>query len=176
MSGRSLIRAVISVHVTSPSPSPSPSARAWRAAHTSSAAMNAPAIPSVAFGQSVDSEGTSAVQHSSAESKRRQLLNPCTFSCRTVQIATISSLFASFSSSTHLLIVASKPAFGSNAEALSIFHPRSMLKSGTLSATGTISCEARTKSVQYGVQSAVLLGRKDSQSGNVYHRKLSVGR
>src|ERR1700693_1841061 len=45
------------------------------------------AIPSVAFGQAVGLEGTSAVQRSWAESKRRQLLTPCTVSCRTLQIA-----------------------------------------------------------------------------------------
>jgi hypothetical protein len=48
-----------------------------------------PANPSVAFGQTVGLEGTSAVQRSWAGSKRRQLLIPCTISCRTAQIATI---------------------------------------------------------------------------------------
>ena len=47
------------------------------------------ANPSAAFGRVVGLQGTSAVQRSLAESKRRQLLCPCTISCRTANIVTI---------------------------------------------------------------------------------------
>ena len=107
-----------------------------------------PANPSVVFKQSVALEGTSVAQRSLAEWKRGQLLTPSTFSCRTAQTATIPIEADSLPlarQSAHLFIVALKPAFGSNAEALSILHPRSMLKFATSSATVTISYEARTR-------------------------------
>src|SRR5271154_6117219 len=109
--------------------------------------MNAPANLLVAFGHTVRLEGTSVIQRSSAESILRQLLNSRTISCLPAQIATITF-------EAHPLPLARRPRISlswlpnrhlSNAEALSILHSCSMLKSGTLSATATISCELRIR-------------------------------